>query len=155
MTRALVLCLFAGTALAACAAEPEAADTETMGDAPMADVNVPDPAMQSATAELRDTQGNVVGTATVTGSDGALLVKVAVEGLPAGTHGAHIHTTGDCSATDFASAGGHWNPGTPIMARTASRPTRMPAILVIWKSPGRHRDNFQHFHGQLGRSAGR
>ncbi len=111
MTRALVLSLLAGTALAACTAEPEVANTDAMSDTAMADSSASEPAMQTATAQLRDTQGNAVGTATVTGSDGALMVEVAVEGLPAGTHGAHIHTTGDCSAADFASAGGHWNPG--------------------------------------------
>lgn len=29
---------------------------------------------------------------------------------PNGTHAAHIHEFGDCSATDASSAGGHWNP---------------------------------------------
>lgn len=29
---------------------------------------------------------------------------------PNGTHAAHIHEFGDCSAADGSSAGGHWNP---------------------------------------------
>ena len=29
---------------------------------------------------------------------------------PAGKHGFHLHQTGDCSAPDFTSAGGHFNP---------------------------------------------
>jgi len=106
MTRTLILSLFAGTALAACSSEPEPVDNDAMADAQVAE-----PAMQTATAELTDTQGNMVGTATVTGADGSLMVEVTVEGLPTGLHGAHIHTTGDCSATDFTSAGDHWNPG--------------------------------------------
>lgn len=33
---------------------------------------------------------------------------------PGGSHGFHIHETGDCSAADAASAGGHFNPtGAP------------------------------------------
>ena len=37
-----------------------------------------------------------------------------VTGLPAGVHGFHIHETGDCSAPDGSSAGGHFNPtGAP------------------------------------------
>lgn len=63
-----------------------------------------------ATATLKDTSGKIVGTATATEMPLGLAVAVAVRGLPAGTHGAHIHTKGDCSAADFTSAGGHWNP---------------------------------------------
>ena len=37
-------------------------------------------------------------------------VSVSLEGLSAGTHAVHLHTTGDCSASDFTSAGGHLNP---------------------------------------------
>ncbi|WP_066556391.1 superoxide dismutase family protein [Croceicoccus bisphenolivorans] len=65
---------------------------------------------QIATATLKDTSGNIVGTATATQTPVGLAVAVAARGLPAGTHGAHIHTKGDCSAADFTSAGGHWNP---------------------------------------------
>lgn len=37
-------------------------------------------------------------------------VVVEVSGLSPGSHGVHVHEKGDCSAPDFASAGGHWNP---------------------------------------------
>ena len=37
-------------------------------------------------------------------------VVVNVTGAPPGMHGLHIHETGDCSAPDAMSAGGHWNP---------------------------------------------
>ena len=32
-------------------------------------------------------------------------------GLSPGAHGVHLHTTGSCTAPDFASAGAHLNPG--------------------------------------------
>lgn len=99
-----LLAIGASLALAACGA-----------DAPDAEETVPAaeeaPAAEIATAEIKDTEGNVVGTAMITGEDGALRVNVDVEGLPPGPHGAHIHAVGDCSAPDFSSAGGHWNPG--------------------------------------------
>ncbi len=74
------------------------------------DADAPALGLPVATAQLLDATGKVVGLATITGTDGDLKVRVAVEGLPAGVHGAHIHTTGTCTAPDFTSAGGHWNP---------------------------------------------
>jgi Cu-Zn family superoxide dismutase len=37
-------------------------------------------------------------------------LQVSVEQAPPGPHAVHIHETGDCSADDASSAGGHWNP---------------------------------------------
>ncbi len=37
-------------------------------------------------------------------------VVAHVEGVEPGSHGFHVHETGDCSAADFTSAGGHFNP---------------------------------------------
>jgi Cu-Zn family superoxide dismutase len=63
-----------------------------------------------AQADLRDAGGVEVGKAAVEEIDGALRVIVDVKGLPPGLHGAHVHMTGKCEGTDFATAGGHWNP---------------------------------------------
>lgn len=38
-------------------------------------------------------------------------IQGMLEKLKPGPHGIHIHETGDCSAPDFSSAGGHYNPG--------------------------------------------
>ena len=41
-------------------------------------------------------------------------MRVEVKGAVPGTHGVHLHEKGDCSAPDFSSAGGHFNPaGAP------------------------------------------
>lgn len=61
-------------------------------------------------ATIRDRNGNTVGTANLYSQAGEVTVSVSLSGLPAGTHAVHLHTTGDCSATDFTSAGGHLNP---------------------------------------------
>lgn len=50
------------------------------------------------------------GTATFEEKDGKTTLTLEVTGAPPGEHGAHIHETGDCTAEDAASAGGHWNP---------------------------------------------
>ena len=63
-----------------------------------------------ATAPLIDGAGRAAGRATVREVAGGLRVTLDVRGLPAGTHGAHLHTVGSCTPPDFASAGPHWNP---------------------------------------------
>jgi len=78
--------------------------------APSASVGADAVPISQAAAILHDAQGHEVGHATVSTAKDGLDVVLAVSGLPAGTHGAHIHTTGTCDAPDFASAGGHWNP---------------------------------------------
>ena len=50
------------------------------------------------------------GTATFTAVKGGVNVKIQVVGAPPGMIATHVHETGDCSAPDAASAGGHFNP---------------------------------------------
>lgn len=62
----------------------------------------------TATAELAGTDGSAIGTVTITDTpSGMAHLTAELQGLPEGVHGIHIHETGDCSASDFASAGGH------------------------------------------------
>ncbi|PVX29661.1 superoxide dismutase family protein [Sphingomonas pokkalii] len=63
-----------------------------------------------AQAELHDAAGKTIGTAVAEEIDGSIRVLVDVRGLTPGSHGVHVHTIGKCTAPDFASAGGHWNP---------------------------------------------
>lgn len=75
------------------------------------------PATVSAYADLQSRADH-----TVTGSvnfeqsadGGAVMIAASIEGAPTGSHGLHIHEIGDCSAEDFTSSGGHFNPaGVP------------------------------------------
>jgi Cu-Zn family superoxide dismutase len=50
------------------------------------------------------------GTLTFAKADGGVRITGRITGLNPGTHGFHVHEFGDCSAADFASAGGHFNP---------------------------------------------
>ncbi len=73
----------------------------------------PTPSAQarSAVAALQAPPGSsVAGTVTFTRRGNRIDVSVNVRGLTPGGHGFHIHERGDCSAADFASAGGHFNP---------------------------------------------
>lgn len=66
----------------------------------------------SATAQLDAAKGGrVVGTVTFQEADGKTTVRAEVNGLPPNRQfGFHVHEKGDCSAPDFTSAGGHFNP---------------------------------------------
>ena len=69
-------------------------------------------AAATATARIEPTSGSgVSGTATFTVQDGQVTLALKLENCPPGEHAFHIHETGDCSAADGTSAGGHWNPG--------------------------------------------
>lgn len=64
-----------------------------------------------AVATLDPTEGNdVSGQVTFSETEGGVLVVAEVTGLDEGMHGFHVHETGDCSAPDASSAGGHFNP---------------------------------------------
>jgi Cu-Zn family superoxide dismutase len=100
--------LFLLLSLAACvrgkdqapAAPPESAKTEKASPS-------------QAVAALKPTEGNkVAGKVTFLSQDGAIRIVADIEGLTPGKHGFHIHQTGDCSAPDASSAGGHFNPGS-------------------------------------------
>ncbi|MCC7125252.1 MAG: superoxide dismutase family protein [Acidobacteria bacterium] len=61
--------------------------------------------------ELRTPQGQVVGTAEATSTQGGgVRFALDLKGLPAGPHAIHIHETPKCEPPDFMSAGGHLNP---------------------------------------------
>ena len=50
------------------------------------------------------------GVVHFTQSGDKIKVEAMLEGIKPGPHGFHIHEKGDCSAPDFSSAGGHFNP---------------------------------------------
>jgi Cu-Zn family superoxide dismutase len=66
---------------------------------------------QDAVATLASKSGSQVkGTAVFSDRQGKITLHLTIEGAEPGVHAVHIHDTGDCSAADGMSAGGHWNP---------------------------------------------
>jgi Cu-Zn family superoxide dismutase len=64
----------------------------------------------SATAQLRNAQGQPVGTASLTERDGRVRLVVEARGLAPGEHGIHLHAVGRCDPPGFTTAGDHFNP---------------------------------------------
>ena len=97
MRNTIMMALVAGALGAACSNDSSGDGAETA---------------EAAKASLLAKSGNttLAGTATFSGPTGSVKLTLNVSGAPAGDHGVHIHETGDCSAADAMSAGGHWNP---------------------------------------------
>lgn len=75
----------------------------------------------SATVQLSPATGSsVAGTLTVMPMGTGIHLTGNIAGLASGsTHAFHIHEKGDCSAADFSSAGGHFNPTAQPHGRAA------------------------------------
>ncbi|SJM89815.1 Superoxide dismutase (Cu-Zn) [Crenothrix polyspora] len=65
-----------------------------------------------AKAKLYNQAGKIIGKVEFSQHKHNVKVKVNVTGLPAGFHGFHVHTTGQCTIVNatppFTSAGGHF-----------------------------------------------
>ena len=68
------------------------------------------PTARVANGTLRTANGVPAGTVVVLAAGDELTINLVALGLPAGTHGVHLHMVGNCEAPAFASAGGHLNP---------------------------------------------
>ena len=95
-------CVFLLVAAVGCGAKEESAETEVQ-TAPV----------RRATAYINPRSGSDLGGSAIFINDGSRIeLQVTLEQAPPGEHAVHIHETGDCSAEDASSAGGHWNPSS-------------------------------------------
>jgi len=67
-------------------------------------------ASKPVTTEFKNSEGQSVGTATLSEAPHGVKIKLDMKGLPAGDHSIHIHQMAKCEAPDFKSAGPHFNP---------------------------------------------
>jgi len=74
-------------------------------------------------ATTQPTDNNVNGTVTFTEMGGKVHVTAHIMGLTPNTeHGFHIHASGDISAPDLMSTGGHFNPDNHIHGGPTTSP---------------------------------
>ncbi len=86
---------------------PAKTETKTAEPAKPAEPSGPPPMI----AKIEPSSGsNVHGNVWFSQRKDVVTIRTHIEGLTPGLHGFHIHETGDCSAPDGTSAGGHFNP---------------------------------------------
>jgi Cu-Zn family superoxide dismutase len=58
--------------------------------------------------DIKNSEGQSIGTATLTPAAQGVKIKLDIKDLPPGQHSIHIHQVGKCDAPDFKSAGPHF-----------------------------------------------
>ena len=86
-----------------------------------------------ASADVSGVDQGITGQVTLNQTaSGMVLVQIDLSGVPEGVHAVHLHETGDCSAADFKSAGGHLagDHAHGVLADDGPHPGDMPNMTV-------------------------
>ena len=68
-------------------------------------------APKPVTVEIKNAQGQIVGTAVLTPAPKGVKITLDIKNLPPGEHSLHIHQVAKCEPPDFKSAGPHFDGG--------------------------------------------
>jgi Cu-Zn family superoxide dismutase len=68
-------------------------------------------AAKPVTVDIKNAQGQSVGTATLTPAAKGVKITLDIKNLPPGEHSLHIHQVAKCELPDFKSAGPHFGGG--------------------------------------------
>ena len=72
--------------------------------------SAPEAITPARTARMVDSSGTSIGSASVLASTRGPVLVLRLQGVPAGTHGLHVHDAARCEPPGFESAGPHLNP---------------------------------------------
>ena len=75
-------------------------------------VSAANAATKPLSVDIKNAQGQSVGTATLSEAPHGVKIKLDIKSLPPGEHSLHIHQFAKCEAPDFKSAGPHFNPSS-------------------------------------------
>lgn len=95
-------------------------------------VGVAADAAAQAKADIKNAQGQSIGSVTLTETPHGVLVAANLTSAPAGPHAFHLHAVGKCEAP-FTTAGGHLNPDSKkhgIKSKEGAHAGDLPNISV-------------------------
>ena len=93
-------------------------------------------ASKPVTVEIKDAQGQTVGTAVLSEASQGVKIKLDVKGLPPGEHSLHIHQLAKCEPPDFKSAGPHFNGASGHAEHTGLPAGDIPDFSLIVAADG-------------------
>jgi Cu-Zn family superoxide dismutase len=136
-----LVCVSAALALGACGGSQQSAGGAATPEAPSGEgeASAGEAAAGEKTVQVtfQPKSGSALsGSGTLTETSEGVKVSLSLENVPPGEHGAHVHETGDCSAPDGASAGGHFNPESHPHALPESIPRHLGDLGNVFIDAG-------------------